>query len=151
MFKGIENIPFFLYHMFSTEHPVQTNYPLVLIKVDSSYYDQTKLSNREYEMLIGSVDQYITLKKYGDPMLPVIHSRVAALGAGVSSYFQKQLINDSTSINRYPTWWAEYFSMVSGLENKLVTVVKADLSFSPTLKKSTNDSIVFTVTLPDGN
>jgi hypothetical protein len=149
IYKGIENIPFFLYHMFSTRHTTKQVYKIYAIRIDSNYYDVTKLSNRENEMLIGSAERYVQLKGMPDPIRHVIDSRFSKAGEELRGYLYRQLLNDSSIIGGYPEWWARYFSKVSGIKVRRVSLVTFDVAFAPHLHKQSDDSILFTVKLPD--
>ena len=63
MAKGIENVPFFLYHMFSKDHQPVDSTAVYLVKTRDGYLNHKQLSNREDEMLMNSAAYYYRLKQ----------------------------------------------------------------------------------------
>ncbi|MBK7434979.1 MAG: hypothetical protein IPI66_14555 [Chitinophagaceae bacterium] len=66
MYKGIQNLPFFLYHMYSKEHRPQDSIPVYLLKTPYGYLDHKQLSNREEELFLNTVAYYQNLQRDGD-------------------------------------------------------------------------------------
>lgn len=145
MAKGIENVPFFLYHMFSDDHEPKQQYAVKAIKIGDVYYDHNQLSNREYELLIGSADWYLALKEKGDPLKQTIQRRTAGLGEKTYQYFIRQLTNDSLALNKFPAWWADYFYLVTGIREREISLVTYQVTYNPKVSRMSADSILFTV------
>ncbi|MEO5646989.1 MAG: hypothetical protein ABIQ56_01435 [Chitinophagaceae bacterium] len=144
MFKGIENIPFFLYHMFSTKHQPQSSYLILAIKTDKGFFDSKSLSNREYELLIGSAEHYAKLQTTGDPTSKLIDSRFGKMGSELTNYANKHLVNDSISIEQYPRWWARYFTKITGGKFNTAGIVYMHISYVDSQVIATPGDILFT-------
>lgn len=150
MYKGIENVPFFIYSMFSTVHPVKDSAEVILIKTKDGYISPFLQSNREAEMLINNVPYYNQLKRngYADGINETIERRFKnRLPASQYKFVFDGLSNDSIAVNKYPQWWADYFSSVfdEGLDS--VEVVKSYIYYQPSFHKSLVDSVIFSVSL----
>jgi len=146
MIKGIENVPFFLYYMYSQQHPPKDSSVAYLIKTNKGYFDHKKLSNREQEILMNAVIYYANLEKDGDGTAEAVESRFGAVAA-VKPYLQKQLCNDSNSLAKFPGWWGNYFRSVSKEKYDSVSLVKTYVYSIPPYNKSENDSLIFTIKL----
>lgn len=148
MAKGIENIPFFLYHMYGQKHPPRDSIGVYLIKTSAGYYNHKKLSNREQEILMNAVSYYVNLKKAGDGINGSIQKRFGKIVSGSTyEYLQKHLANDSTAMAKFPQWWGRYFKSVSNNDEDSVSVVKAYVYSKPPYNKSLTDSLIFTIKL----
>ena len=148
MAKGIQNIPFFLYNMYSKPHPPQDSFAVYLVKLPTGYYDHKQLTNREQEILMNSVGYFDNLSRDGDGTLFSINNRFAGrVSPGMLQYFKESLYNDSNKLAGFPQWWARYFQQVSGLKEGAVSVVKSYVSAARGYPKSAHDSILFTVQL----
>jgi hypothetical protein len=150
MYKGIQTIPFFIYSMFSTPHPVQDSAEVVLIKTGNEYISPFNFSNREAEMLINNVPYYSALKQQGtDILVPTIESRFKnRLSPQNYQWVLSGLINDTAAVNRYTQWWASYFATVQPNIKGRVDVVKSYMLYTPALHKSPTDSLIFSVIIP---
>jgi hypothetical protein len=148
MAKGIQNIPFFLYNMYSKPHPPLDSFAVYLVKLPGGYYDHKQLTNREQEMLLNSVGYFENLLRDGDGTLQSINNRFAGrVSPGLLQYFKENLYNDSNKLAAFPQWWARYFKQVSGQKTGLVSVVKSYVTASAGYPKSVQDSVLFTVQL----
>ncbi|HMO60645.1 MAG TPA: hypothetical protein PKC39_04545 [Ferruginibacter sp.] len=149
MYKGIQTIPFFIYSMFSTPHPVQDSVEVVLIKTENGYISPFNFSNREAEMLLNNVPYYSLLKQQGsDITLPTVESRFKnRLSPPLYQRVLQALVNDSAAVNRYPQWWAKYFTSVQAVNRGTVQLVKSYMLYQPALHKSPKDSVIFSVQL----
>src|SRR5436190_3859137 len=65
MVKGISNVPFFLYHMYSYAHQPKDSFNVILIKTTDGYLDPYQLSGREAEMLMKNIPYFMTQKDKG--------------------------------------------------------------------------------------
>ncbi|HMK02980.1 MAG TPA: hypothetical protein VK489_02265 [Ferruginibacter sp.] len=148
MAKGIQNVPFFLYYMYSQKHPPKDSIAVYLIKTSTGYYDHKKLSSREQELLMNSVGYYVNLKRDGDGINETIKKRFGKItGKGGLSYLQEQLVNDSSALLQFPEWWGRYFQTVVKNKFDSVSVVRSYVSTAPPYNKSATDSLVFTIKL----
>src|SRR5688572_27111766 len=115
MFKGIQNIPFFLYHMFSTTHAPADSVQVFLVKTPQGYFNTNKLSGREREMLLNNLDYYLAGKAAGfkDPLEATIEHRFASILPGQNRRFIREgLLNHSPAFSYYPHWWLRYFNSI---------------------------------------
>lgn len=148
MIRGIENIPFFLYHMYSQQHPAKDSSAVYLIKTRDGYFDHKQLSNREQEILMNPVIYYVNLKKDGDGTFETVEKRFAKrVPATTLTYLKQQLGNDSISLAKFPSWWGTYFKSVSKINEDSVSVVKTYVYSKPPYRKSATDSLIFTLKL----
>jgi hypothetical protein len=143
MYKGIQNIPFFLYYMYGQAHPKKDSINVVLIKTKDGYFNTKKLSGREQEILLNSVDFYVSLKNTGDGNKINIANRFSSVST--QKYFEKMLCNDSAALDKFPEWWLSYYKQVANPTADSVTVVKSSVSTSFPYKKSVTDSIIFSL------
>jgi len=148
MYKGIENVPFFLYHMYGQVHPPKDSTAVYLVKTPGGYFNHKKLSSREQEMLMNPVIYYNNLKKNGDGMLETVEKRFSNIAGGSTiSYLQRHLGNDSNSLAGFPQWWGRYFQLVSQNKYDSVAVVRSYVSSKWPFNKMTADSLLFTIKL----
>ena len=147
MAEGIENIPFFLYHMYSKVHKPMDSIGVYLIKTPDGYFNVKQLSNREEELLMNSVSYYVNLKQSGDGIVQSIDKRFrSSASPGVYQYLRDHLYNDSTMLEEFPRWWSRYFRSVTGSRGD-VSVVRSYVYAKEPYAKSENDSLVFSVNL----
>jgi hypothetical protein len=150
MYKGIENTPFFLYHMFSTPHSKKDSLPVQLIKTADGYFNQFSVSNREAELLLNNIYVYQYLQQHQlDPILPTVISRFS----NYTTKNQLQLIttrlcNDTVAMKQFPIWWKQYFYSITNSSFTPISVVSSYVHFNKmSVTKSNSDSIIF-LTLP---
>lgn len=148
MAKGVQNVPFFLYHMYGKKHPSRDSIGIYLVKTPDGYFNHKKLSNREQEILMNSVSYYVNLQHDGDGINASIKKRFEKIVSGKGyEYLQKHLANDSVEISNFPKWWSRYFSSVSNIHTGSVSVIKTYMYSKAPYNKSGNDSLIFTVNL----
>jgi hypothetical protein len=148
MAKGIENLPFFLYHMYSRNETPADSVGIYLIRGPMDLYlNHKQLSNREEELLMNSVAYYVNLKKGKDINATVEKRFARKLPAPLYDYLLQHLTNDAAALTAFPQWWADYFNAVSNNNAFYVSVVKTYVYASPPFKKSVTDSVVFTLNL----
>lgn len=143
MYKGISNIPFFLYYMYGQNHPKKDSIDVILIKTPTGYYNTKNLSGREEELLLKTVDFYIKLKKGGDFNLLNIKNRFTS--PQIKHFFEKAIGNDTISVKQFPAWWASYYKQIALPNQDSVTLVKSSISTTFPYLKSKTDSVIFTV------
>ena len=115
MFKGIENIPFFLYHMFSTTHAPADSVQVLLIETPRGYFNTNRLSGREREMLLNTAGYYAESKDRGfqDPLIPTVRRRFASrVDSSALINYEEQLVNSPGAFDRFPAWWLRYFNSI---------------------------------------
>ena len=150
IYKGIQNVPFFLYHMFATAHPLKDSAEVILIKTKTGYISPFDESNREAEMLINNAPYYSLLKQngYNDGINETIERRFKnKLPSSAYKFVFSGLSNDSAAVNKYPQWWAAYFKSVYDLQDDSVALVKSSIYYNPVIRKSPFDSVIFSVSL----
>lgn len=148
MYKGIENAPFFLYHMFGFAHPVKDSTPVLLIKTPKGYINPYQSSNRTAEMLLNNAAYYTYLQQnnYRDFIDESVERRFRGrLPEKTFQCIKSGLVNDSNRVKTYPDWWKRYFISVYGSGYDSVSLVTSYVRYSPTFSKSPVDSVVFTV------
>lgn len=148
MAKAIQNVPFFLYHMYSRDQHAVDSTAVYLIKTPEGYFNHKKLSGREQEMLMNSVSYYVRLKQNGDGINESVKKRFGNMVNG-TGYDQllKLLGNDSSSLSAFPQWWSKYFQAVSKNNYDSVSVIKSYVFSGSPYRKSSSDSLIFTVKL----
>jgi len=147
MAKAIENIPFFLYHMYSYAHQPKDSIPVVLIKTSDGYLNPFELSGRESELLMNNILYYTKMKKnnWNDPLIPTVEKRFSKrVPANTLLYLQQGLVNDSIDFSGYTDWWLRYFKTVAKKSYDSATVVSGYVKYNRVLSKSPSDSIIFT-------
>jgi hypothetical protein len=148
MAKGIENLPFFLYHMYSQDHPPKDSIGVYLVKTGAGYYNHKDLSSREQELLLNSVGYYANLKRDGDGINQSIQKRFGKIAGGKRyTWLQKQLSNDSSRLSAFPAWWGRYFRTVAKKGFDSVSVVRSYVYTVKPYNRSTTDSLLFTIKL----
>jgi hypothetical protein len=148
MAKAIENIPFFLYNMYSRDQHEVDSTAVYLVRTPDGYFNHKKLSSREQEMLMNTVSFYVKLKQKGDGIRQTLKQRFGSrLNASTYERVLHQLANDSASLAAFPQWWAKYFKTVAGKAYDSVSVVSSYVYPASPYKKSATDSLIFTVKL----
>ncbi len=149
MAKGVENVPFFLYHMYGQKHPPRDSIGIYLVKTADGYFNHKKLSNRGEEILMNSVSYYVNLQYAGhDGINESIKKRFEKIVSGKGyEYLQKHLANDSVAISNFPQWWSRYFSSVSNIHTGSVSVIKTYVYSKAPYNKCGTDSLIFTINL----
>ena len=148
MWKGIENVPFFLYHMYSRPQYVQDSMAVLLIKKDNQYINPFLKSNRQAEMLLNNIPFYISLKAngYHDPLESTIIKRFQGkTSESVLKKIQQNLSNNGTAVDAFPQWWKAYAENICGSDYDSFSTVISYVSFYPSFSKSPKDSTLFTV------
>lgn len=148
MFKGIQNAPFFLYHMFSTRHAAQSSYRILVVKTEKGIFNYKTLSNREYELIVGSAEFYAALHKSGDPAEKIVEKRFGGIDTTMFIWANRLLVNDTVAITSYPLWWARYFSEITGHRYQSAMLFYTDIVYSSSLVKNTPSDTLFIVKLP---
>lgn len=144
MAKGIENIPFFLYNMYSQPHHPKDSATVYLIKTNTGYSNTKAWSNRQEELLMNSAGYWLTLLQKGDATASTVQQRLKGrLPEGWYNFIQKGLVNDSVTIAAFPGWWARYFTAQHSAVGP-VQLVQTTVSLRPPYGKSFVDSILFT-------
>jgi hypothetical protein len=150
MYKGIENTPFFLYHMFSTPHIKKDSFPVQLIKTAGGYFNQYSVSNREAELLLNNVYAYQYLQQHqADPILPTVNSRFSNYTTeNELQLITTRLCNDTVALKQFPNWWKQYFNSITNSTYTPNSLVSSYVHFNAlSVTKSNSDSIIF-LTLP---
>jgi hypothetical protein len=142
-YKGVKNVPFFLYYMYGQKHPKQQSIDVLLIKTSQGYYNHQQLSGREQELLLNTVNLYTNLKTKGDGTVINIDNRF--INPDVKQYLYKMMCNDSTALQQFPQWWGNYFKQVSHISNDSVSVVKSIVSTTYPYTKLPTDSVIFSI------
>ncbi len=146
MVKGIENVPFFLYHMYSAAHQPKDSFNVILIKTPKGYPDLSRLSGREFEMLMNNVPNYIKMKRNSnlDNIIPTVESRFKGrVTENTWRFLQQGLINDSTDLSGYPGWWQRYYTSIFGDSLDSVSLISTYIFYQPAFSKSPVDSVIF--------
>lgn len=148
MAKTIENVPFFLYHMYGQAHPPKDSSVAYLIKTNEGYFNHKRLSSREQEMLMNPVIYYENLVKTGDGTFGTVENRFAKFvdSAGLI-YLKRQLGNEPLSVATFPAWWGRYFKSISKKNYDSVSVVKSYLYTKQPYQKAAIDSVIFSIKL----
>ncbi len=150
MAKAIENIPFFLYHMYGYAHMPKDSINVILVKTPDGYMNPFELSGRESEMLMNNILYYTKMKRnnWNDYLIPTVEKRfLNRMPANTFRFLQQGLINDSIDFSRYTDWWVRYLKTVSKKSYDSVTVVSGYIKYNPVLSKTPFDSIIFTAHL----
>lgn len=144
MYKGIQNLPFFLYHMYSKEHRPQDSIPVYLLKTPYGYLDHKQLSNREEELFLNTVAYYQNLQRDGDGTAEAVEKRFKKrVSSAAYEWFNHHLINDSFSLKQFPHWWGRYARSVLGENIPGISLVRSYVYSKPPFMKSPVDSILF--------
>jgi len=143
MYKGIENIPFFLYHMYSKKHLPQDSIAVQLMKTPYGYLDHKQLSNREEELLMNSAAYYSELVKKGDGTAEAVDTRFNHRFTGkIYPYLCEMLINGDDRLAKYPDWWMRYFRSITDDQYRQVQLVRAYVFAVPPYRLSVTDSLI---------
>jgi hypothetical protein len=147
MYKGIENVPFFLYHMYAQRHSHHDSATVLLVKTQDGYMSNKSFSNRQEELLFNAAGYWLSLKSsVRDTILPVVESRFKnRLPAGMYARLQQQLSNSSAAIDSFPAWWSRYFYGIRPQKQGQAWLVQSRVSLNPPYLKSPQDSILFTI------
>jgi hypothetical protein len=147
MYKGIENVPFFLYHMYAGSAPAKDSQTVYFIKTPKGYLNPRQFSSRQQELLYNSVGYYSTLKNSPrDTILQVVQQRFAGrVPPGLYAYLQQSLGNGPTAIEQFPDWWGRYFHALQGKDSSAAQVVQCRVSVRPPYAKSPIDSLIFSI------
>lgn len=148
MAKGIQNLPFILYNMYSRDHPPKDSIAVYLVKTPEGYFNHKQLSGREQEMLMNSIGYYDNLRRDGDGTEQSVTGRFKGrLPEWFCSYAVNTLCNGTVRMDRFPAWWGRYFRELEGDRFDSVTVVKSYVYRQAPFRKSATDSVLFTVKL----
>jgi hypothetical protein len=146
MYKGIENVPFFLYNMYAGSHPGADSQAVYWVKTPAGYLNNRRFSNRQQELLYNTPGYYAALRSSPrDTVLQVVDTRFAGrVSPGLYAYMVGSLSNGPAAIDGFPAWWGRYFRSVCPGQGP-VQVVQARVSLRPPYGKSPVDSILFTI------
>ena len=144
MAKGIQNVPAFLYHMYSKDHQPMDSIPVILVKTPKGYLNVKQLSGREEEMLMNSVSYYVKLKRSGDVTIEAVQKRFSRFSPGTYQYLQQHLLNDQDAMDQFPNWWYKYFKTVNENTDS-ITVVQSYVYSKYPYNKSPQDSVIFSI------
>lgn len=143
MFKGIENVPFFLYHMYSRKHEAQDSIEVYLLKTPYGFLDHKQLSNREEELLMNSAAYYSRLRQNGDGTAQAVEKRFRQrVSASMYQYLYGNLVNDSGALSRFPDWWTRYLRSVTGDKYRELILIRSYVYAKAPYRKSETDSII---------
>ncbi len=147
MYKGIENVPFFLYHMYAQPHGHKDSATVLLVKTENSYINNKTFSNRQEELLFNAAGYWLSLKSSArDTILPVVESRFKSrMPAAMYARMEQQLSNSSAAIDSFPAWWSRYFYSIRPQTKEPAWLVQTRVSLNPPYSKSPQDSILFTI------
>jgi hypothetical protein len=147
MYKGIENVPFFLYHMYAQPHSHKDSATVLLVKTENGYIFNKSFSNRQEELLLNAAGYWLSLKSGArDTILPVVESRFKdRLPAAIYTRLEQQLSNSSAAIDSFPDWWSRYFYSIRPKTPGQAWLVQSRVSLNPPYSKSPQDSILFTI------
>jgi hypothetical protein len=147
MYKGIENVPFFLYHMYGQKHSHKDSATVLLVKTENGYIRNKSFSNRQEELLFNSAGYWLWLKNSArDTILPVVESRFKGrVPASMYTWLEKQLSNGSAAVDSFPAWWSRYFYSIRPKTPGRAWLVQSRVSLNPPYSKSPQDSILFTI------
>jgi hypothetical protein len=107
MWKGVEHVPFFLYHMFGFAHERKAAYPVLVVRYGGTDVSPYSLSNREAELIFNTVDRYLRLREQGDYLAPLVEQRFRHRWLQTwQPIAQQRLLNDSLDMAAFPAWWA---------------------------------------------
>ena len=146
--KGIETIPFFLYHMFSAPHPASDTVVVMLVKTPNGYLNLSKSGGRAVEMLMNNTALYNERLYTGstDPLTSTVNNRFRdRVGSNTFQYLEHSLLNHRDDFAAYPEWWKRYYEQVHRWSSDSVSLVSSKVYFKPFFHQSDIDSIVFTV------
>lgn len=129
--------------MYGQNHPKKDSIDVILIKTPTGYYNTKKLSGREEELLLKTVEFYTKLRKGGDFNLLNINNRFSSVN--VKHFFENAIGNDTTAVQQFPKWWVSYYKQIALPKEDSVTLVKSSVSTTFPYSKSLTDSVIFTV------
>lgn len=115
MYKAIETVPFFLLTMYSNPTPVQDTIKKTSLYINGKKSDVKSLSDREGEILLGSLGYFLELKKnnfYATDTTTINKRFQGRLPASWYHYIFKNLTNTSVTDTVYLEWWCRYASKV---------------------------------------
>ncbi len=147
MYKGIENVPFFLYHMYSQRPAAVDSQEVYLVKTAEGYLIPKRMSNRQEELLMSAPAYYLSLcRSSRDTILPVVESRFRGrLPQGIYQWTSAHLSNSPAALAAFPGWWASYFYAVHPQVKTPVQLVKTMVSARYPFAKSPIDSVIFSI------
>ncbi len=146
MIKGIENLPFFLYHMYGKPHPVQDSIAIYQLRYDGKIYNTSQLSNREEELLMNSIGSYMMVKSNNniDPIDADIRRRFGSrLPGGLYHIVRTRLSNSGNALDGYPDWWSRYFRSINPTLTGPFSIVQRRVAIQPPFGASPQDSVIF--------
>ncbi|MBC7887840.1 MAG: hypothetical protein H7Z13_08110 [Ferruginibacter sp.] len=147
MAKGIENVPFFIYSMYSYAHQPQDSFNVILVKTQGGYLNPYQLSGRESEMLMNNISYFSKMKKlaYQDYITPTVERRFKnKLPINTYNFVERGLVNNHLQFSKYTGWWKRYLATVYKNPFDSVMVVSAYIQYQPEFSKSPVDSVIFT-------
>jgi hypothetical protein len=147
MYKGIENVPFFLYHMYAQRHSHKDSATVLLVKTENGYISNKSFSNRQEELLFNAAGYWLSLKNSArDTILPVVESRFKSrVPANMYAGLERQLCNGNAAIDSFPAWWSRYFYGIRPKTPGKAWLVQSRVSLNPPYLKSPADSILFII------
>jgi hypothetical protein len=146
MYKGIENVPFFLYHMYAGAHPGADSQTVYWVKTPAGYVNNRHFSNRQQELLYNTLGYFAALRHSPrDTVLQVVEARFGGrVSPGLYRHMVGSLANGPAAIDSFPAWWGRYFRSVYPGQGP-VQVVQGRVSLHPPFRRSPIDSILFTI------
>ena len=143
MFKGIENVPFFLYHMYSKKHEAQDSIEVFILKTPYGFLNHKELSNREEELLMNSAMYYSRLRQSGDGTAEAVEKRFKQrVSKGAYQYLVGQLVNSNEAMDRFANWWTHYLRTVTGDKYRALILIRSYVYSKAPYRKSDSDFII---------
>jgi hypothetical protein len=145
MYKGIENVPFFLYHMYAKNHPPRQSLTIYQVVTDRGLVNMSQYSSRAEELLFNSLGAYLAVRQAGntDPIDVDIHNRFAGwLPARWYGLVKARLSNSDSALHGYPDWWERYFRRITG-EKGQFKVIQRRVLLTPPFSPAGTDSVIF--------
>lgn len=130
MFKGIENVPFFLYHMFSTPHATADSVQVLLIQTPQGYFNTNRLSGRDREMLLNTASYFEASQNqnFFDPLTITVRKRFSAITDSAElANMEARLVNKPPAFDRFPAWWLRYFNSIQDQHFDSIRVISTFL------------------------
>lgn len=143
MYKGVETIPFFLFHMYSTRQPALDTTIQTKIFIRGKEFDTRKLTGREKETLMGSLSYFYRLREnnFHATDSATIASRLKGiLNPGMYDKVYSRLTNSKIDDKVFFDWWQKYLSRVSGQTADTFSILKSTIIWQPSYR-ALNDTV----------
>lgn len=154
MYKGIETMPFFLMHMYSAPNATLSSFHQRHLFINGKDFDLRLLSDREKEMLMGSLNYFLGLRKsnfFATDTNSIKKRFKDRLPASWYAYIYKNLTNASITDSTYLDWWCRYASKVCSQKVNSFYLINTTIIWNSSIRSIADSALIIKYDKPKRN